>query len=243
MAADAATEAGGVARRRGGRARRIARAALVVAGASAASALLWTAAYAVVDPPTTLLIESERRRLSSVSREWRDLEAISPHLARAVVAAEDARFCAHRGFDLDAIAAARAEAAAGGRRRGASTITQQTAKNAFLWPAATWTRKGLEAGFTVLIETLWTKRRTLEIYLNVAEFGEGVFGAEAAARRWFGKGAGALTRDEAARLAAILPNPRARDAARPSRALQRRAAAIARGAETIRDDGRDACFR
>jgi monofunctional biosynthetic peptidoglycan transglycosylase len=242
MATEAATEAEGVTRRRGGLARRIARGAAGCVVALAGLAALWAAAYAVVDPPTTLLIESERRRLGEIRREWRDLDAISPHLARAVVAAEDARFCLHRGFDFDAIAAARAEAAAGGRVRGASTISQQTAKNAFLWPASTWTRKALEAGFTVLIETFWGKRRIMEVYLNVAEFGEGVFGAEAAARRWFGKGAEALTAGEAARLAAILPSPRKRDAARPGRALQRRAQSIARGAETIRQDGRAGCF-
>jgi monofunctional biosynthetic peptidoglycan transglycosylase len=243
MAADAATGAGQVTRRRGGPARRAARAALGAAMAGAGFAVLWAAAYGVVDPPTTLLIETERRRLGEVRRAWRDLDAISPHLARAVVAAEDARFCLHRGFDFDAIAAARAEAAAGGRVRGASTISQQTAKNAFLWPASTWTRKALEAGFTALIETFWSKRRIMEVYLNVAEFGEGVFGAEAAARRWFGKDAGSLTAAEAARLAAIQPSPRTRDPARPGRAMQRRAQSIARGAETIRRDGRADCFR
>lgn len=242
MATDAATEADAMAGRRGGLARRIARGAGWCAVALAGLAVLWAAAYAAVNPPTTLLIESERRRLGEVRRAWRDLDAISPHLARAVAAAEDARFCLHRGFDFDAIAAARAEAAAGGRVRGASTISQQVAKNAFLWPASTWTRKALEAGFTALIETFWTKRRIMEVYLNIAEFGEGLFGAEAAARRWFGKGAEALTAAEAARLAAILPSPRTRDPARPSRAIQRRAQSIARGAETIRRDGRADCF-
>ncbi len=234
--------AAGVAKRRHGPVRRAARLVLRAGALAAGAAVLWAAAYAVLDPPTTLLIEAERRRLGQVSRDWRDLDAVSPHLRRAVVAAEDARFCAHRGFDLDEISAARAQAAAGGRVRGASTISQQTAKNAFLWPAPTWTRKALEAGFTVLIEAVWGKRRILEVYLNIAEFGEGVFGAEAAARRWFGKGADALTAAEAARLAAILPSPRTRDPRRLSAALERRARAIAQGAETIRRDGRAACF-
>jgi monofunctional biosynthetic peptidoglycan transglycosylase len=204
--------------------------------------VLWAAAYAFVNPPTTALMAMEAARLGGVDRAWRGLEAISPHLARAVVAAEDARFCDHRGFDFEAIEAARARNAEGGALLGASTISMQTAKNAFLWPSRTWLRKGLEAGFTVLIEALWGKRRILEVYLNVVEWGEGVFGAEAAAQAWFGRPAAELTPAQAARLAAILPNPKARDAARPSAAVARRARAIAAGAETIRAEGRDRCF-
>jgi monofunctional biosynthetic peptidoglycan transglycosylase len=204
-------------------------------------AVAWVALYAAAPPPTTLLIEIERRRLGGVERTWRPLEAISPHLARAVVAAEDARFCAHRGFDLDAIRQAWAERARG-RFRGASTITQQVAKNAFLWPTPSWTRKGLEVGFALLIEALWSKRRILEVYLNIAEMGEGVFGAEAAARNWFGKGADALTLAEAARIAAILPAPRSRSASRPGDFTARRARAIAEGARTVAATGADACF-
>jgi monofunctional biosynthetic peptidoglycan transglycosylase len=230
-----------MAKRRGVTARLL-RAATRLGLLAAVLAALWAALYARVDPPTTWLIEQERRRLGSAAREWRPLDAISPHLARAVAAAEDARFCDHRGFDFVEIQAARADAAAGGRLRGASTISQQTAKNVFLWPDRGWVRKGLEAGFTLLIEAFWGKRRIMEVYLNVAEFGEGVFGAEAAARRWFGKSADALTRAEAARLAAILPSPRTRDPARPTDALARRARAIADGGETLRVQGRDRCF-
>jgi monofunctional biosynthetic peptidoglycan transglycosylase len=228
--------------KRRGLATRALRAVLRVASAAAVLAALWAALYGRVDPPTTWLIEQERRRLGAAAQDWRPLEAISPHLARAVAAAEDARFCDHRGFDFVEIRAARAEAAAGGRLRGASTISQQTAKNVFLWPDRGWVRKGLEAGFTLLIEAFWSKRRIMEVYLNVAEFGEGVFGAEAAARRWFGKGAEALTLAEAARLAAILPSPRTRNPALPTDALARRARAIAAGAETLRGQGRDRCF-
>jgi monofunctional biosynthetic peptidoglycan transglycosylase len=203
-------------------------------------AVVWAAAYAVVNPPLTLLMVLEWRRLGAIEREWRPLEAISPNLVRAAIAAEDANFCTHRGFDFDAIRQALDERQRG-RFRGASTISQQTAKNAFLWPQSDWARKGLEAGFTVLIETFWGKRRIMEVYLNVAEFGPGVFGAQAAARRWFGRDADALTAAQAARLAAILPSPRVRDPANPGPFVQRRARAIAGGAETIRAERRDSC--
>jgi monofunctional biosynthetic peptidoglycan transglycosylase len=208
--------------------------------AACALAVVWAALYALVNPPVTLLMVLEWRRLGAIERDWRPLEAISPTLVRAAIAAEDANFCAHRGFDVAAIRQA-LEDRERGRFRGASTISQQTAKNAFLWPRSDWARKGLEAGFTVLIETFWSKGRIMEVYLNVAEFGPGVFGAQAAARRWFGRDADALTAAQAARLAAILPNPRARNPADPSAFVQRRARAIAGGAETIRAERRDSC--
>ena len=225
-------------RRRRGRLARLLRRALLIALAAPA---VWALAYRWADPPATALIVAERLRLGAVAQDWRPLEAISPHLVRAVMAAEDARFCDHWGFDLTEIRRALAEAEAGGRRRGASTITQQTAKNVFLWPAADWTRKALEAGFATLIEALWGKRRIMEVYLNVAEMGPGVFGAQAAARRWFDRDAADLTLPQAARLAAILPAPRTRDPARPSDFIRRRAAAIADGARTLAATGRDAC--
>jgi monofunctional biosynthetic peptidoglycan transglycosylase len=200
----------------------------------------WAGLYAVVNPPGTLLMLIEWRRLGEIQRDWRPLEEISPGLVRAVIAAEDANFCAHRGFDFAEIRRALEERERG-RFRGASTISQQTAKNAFLWPRSDWARKGLEAGFTALIEAIWGKRRIMEVYLNVAEFGPGVFGAEAAAQRWFGTSAADLTAAQAARLAAILPNPRERDPADPSAFVRQRARSIAGGAETIRAEGRDAC--
>jgi monofunctional biosynthetic peptidoglycan transglycosylase len=203
--------------------------------------VVWVAAYAVLNPPTTVLILQEGRRLGSVERDWRDLSDISPHLVRAVIAAEDARFCDHWGVDIDALRQAWREGESGGRLRGASTISQQTAKNAFLWPARSWTRKGLEAGFTLLIEALWSKRRIVEVYLNIAEFDAGVFGAEAAARHYFGVSAADLSLTQSARLAAILPNPRQRSAARPSARTAKRARAIADGAETLRLQGRAVC--
>lgn len=202
--------------------------------------VLWVVALRWVNPPITYLIASEWIRLGDISREWRGLDEISPHLPRAAMGGEDARFCEHIGFDFKAIRQAMAEE---GRRRGASTISQQVAKNVFLWPDANWVRKGLEAGFTLLIEASWPKARIMEVYLNVAEMGPGVFGAEAAAQKWFGKSAGKLTLTEASRIVAILPNPKERNAARPSARIQRRAKAISRGAETLRVDGRANCIR
>lgn len=222
---------------RGGRRRALRWLARIVLGL-ALGLVLWVAAYRWIDPPTTPYIMAEAARLGGVEREWVDLDRVSPSLARAVVAAEDANFCRHWGFDMGAI---RAAIEAGGER-GASTISQQVVKNAFLWQGRSWPRKALEAVITPLMEALWPKRRILEIYLNVAETGEGMFGVQAAARRRFGRDAADLTAMEGARLAATLPSPRTRDAARPSPALERRARAIADGAATIRTDGRAACF-
>ncbi|HET7409188.1 MAG TPA: monofunctional biosynthetic peptidoglycan transglycosylase [Paracoccaceae bacterium] len=202
--------------------------------------LLWVALYRVVPVPGGFYMAREAVRLGGIERDWQGFDAISPHLARAVMAAEDARFCDHWGFDFDAIRAA-IEERGRGRFRGASTISQQVAKNVFLWHEGRWLRKGLEAGFTGLIELIWSKRRILEVYLNVAEFAPGVFGAEAAARHHFGRGAGELTAGQAALLAAVLPNPKKRSASDPSEYVQRRARAIGRGAATLRAEGRDAC--
>jgi monofunctional biosynthetic peptidoglycan transglycosylase len=194
--------------------------------------------YAVVNPPLTHTIWAEQRRLGGVERAWVPMERIAPVMARSVVAAEDANFCLHWGFDMDAIRDALEE----GARRGASTISQQTVKNVYLWQGRSWTRKALEAVLTPGVELVWSKRRILEVYLNVAEFDTGVFGVEAAARSYFGVSAAELSAGQAARLAAVLPNPKARDAASPSAWLARRAASIADGAATIEADGRAACF-
>lgn len=192
----------------------------------------------VVNPPTTIYMSQESRRLGGVDYEWVSIDEIAPIMARAVVAAEDANFCQHWGFDLRAIKTA---IAAGGTR-GASTISQQTVKNVFLWHGRNYTRKVMEAFMTPLVEAVWSKRRIVEVYLNVAEFDEGVFGVEAAARNYFGVGPEALTPTQAARLAAILPSPKTRSASRPSNSVRRRAAKIIDGAATIRADGRSACF-
>jgi len=212
----------------------LARGLLALAGLFAAFVVL----FALVNPPTTITILGERLRLGEVQREWVGWDRIAPVMARAAVAAEDANFCLHWGFDMAAIRAA----VDGGGRRGASTISQQVVKNVFLWQGRSWTRKALEAMLTPAVELVWTKRRILEVYLNIAEFGEGVFGVQAAAQRFFGVDAAALTPVQAARLAAVLPDPKRRDPAAPGPFVRKRAAQVVAGAETIAVDGRAACF-
>lgn len=194
--------------------------------------------YAFINPPTTPYIISEKMRLGDIDHQWVDLEEVSPVMARSVVAAEDANFCRHWGFDMGAIRAAIED----GGGRGASTLSQQVVKNTFLWHGRSWLRKALEAMLTPAIELVWTKRRIIEVYLNVAEFDEGVFGVEAAARHYFGVGPDELTAVQAGRLAALLPNPKERSAARPSPFVRKRAISIVEGAATIRADGRSDCF-
>ncbi|MEP2919555.1 monofunctional biosynthetic peptidoglycan transglycosylase [Sulfitobacter sp.] len=195
--------------------------------------------FRVINPPTTYYMWSESRRLGGVDQEWVRLEDIAPVMARAAVAAEDANFCMHWGFDVAAIRLAIAQ----GSNRGASTIDQQTVKNVFLWHGRTYIRKAFEAGITPIVEIIWDKRRILEVYLNVAEFDEGVFGVEAAARHYFGVSAGALSARQASQLAAVLPSPKTRSASRPTAFLGKRAAQIRSGAATILADGRANCFQ
>jgi len=194
--------------------------------------------YRWVDPPVTIYTWAEGRRLDDIAREPVPMADIAPVMARAAVAAEDANFCLHWGFDMGAIRAAIAE----GGGRGASTITQQVVKNVWLWHGRSWPRKALEAVITPAVEAGWPKRRILEVYLNLAEFDAGVFGVEAAARHYFGVAAADLSAVQAARLAAVLPDPKGRSAADPSPGLRARAAAIMDGAATIARDGRAACF-
>jgi monofunctional glycosyltransferase len=220
-------------RRRLGRGIRRAVLAIALAVVCAVVVLRW------INPPPTLLMASEWWRLGRIEREWIPLERMTPALPLAAVAAEDANFCLHRGFDLDGIREALSDSR---RLRGASTISQQVAKNVFLWPERSWLRKGLEAGFTVMIELAWPKARVVEVYLNVAEFDEGVFGVEAAARRYFGVGAEAVTPMQAARLMAVLPDPKRRSPVSGTAFIRDRGNAIARGAETIRADGRASCL-
>lgn len=213
------------------------RAAAGGVGLSAAAILLlrW------VPPPTSSFILQRQagalragEPASSVRHRWIPWEEISPHLRAAVVAAEDQKFPDHWGFDLESVADALGEARRGGRRvRGASTITQQTAKNLFLWPGRSWVRKGLEAYLTVLLEALWPKRRVLEVYLNVAQFGDRIFGAEAASRAFFGRPASRLDPDQAALLAAVLPNPVRLRADVPSAYVRERAEWIRRQAAQL----------
>jgi len=200
--------------------------------------LLLVVVYSVVNPPTTYTIWSEGRRLGSVDREWVPIEDIAPEMARSVVAAEDANFCLHWGFDVQAIRAAMES----GGARGGSTITQQVVKNVFLWQGRSWIRKALEAAITPAVEVIWSKRRIIEVYLNIAEMDEGVFGVEAAARRYFDVGPEALSPKQAALIAAVLPSPKTRSASKPSASVRRRATSIRDGAATIRADGRSDCF-
>jgi len=158
-------------------------------------------------PPPTFNMAGVAMKGVEVRSTWVDLKNISPHLVRAVIAAEDQNFCSHDGFDMKEIQKAMQEAENGGDLRGASTISQQTAKNVFLWNGGGWMRKGVEAYFTVLAEWMWSKPRIMEIYLNVAEWGDGIFGAEAAAQERFGVSAKDLTPRQAAALAAVLPSP------------------------------------
>jgi len=194
--------------------------------------------YGFLDPPTTHTIWSEKRRLGQVDHQWIGIEEVAPSTVRAVVAAEDANYCLHWGFDVDAIR----DALEDGATRGGSTISQQTVKNVFLWQGRSWLRKALEALITPMTEAVWSKRRTLEIYLNVAEFGEGIFGIDAASHHYFDVPPSRLTARQGALLASVLPNPKERNAARPTTWLNKRAAGIADGAATIRADGRAACF-
>lgn len=183
-----------------------------------------------INPPTSAFM-MERRTLGvfnpskrvTVEYKWEDLDNISRNAQLAVIAAEDQKFLEHEGFDFESIEKAMDERNERGRVRGASTISQQVAKNLFLWSGRTWMRKGIEACFTVLIEAFWPKRRILEIYLNIAEFGDGVYGVGVAGPKFFGKPAARLTRHEAALLAAVLPNPRRMHANHPTKYVERRA--------------------
>jgi monofunctional biosynthetic peptidoglycan transglycosylase len=166
---------------------------------------------------------------------------MSPYIVRAVIAAEDSNFCTHRGFDVNAIQEAMESNTEGGRMRGGSTISQQTAKNLFLWPQRSWLRKGLETYFTALIEFMWSKHRIMEAYLNAAEWGDGNFGIEAAARARFGVSAADLTPLQAARLAAVLPSPNRWRADSPGPYVRRRAAAIVQRAQVVRNERMAQC--
>ena len=205
---------------------------LIVAVVLMIVALRW------INPPINYYQATEWWHLGGLERDWVPLEQIAPDMARAAIAAEDANYCLHWGVDFVAVR----DVLESGASRGASTITQQVAKNVFLWHGRNLWRKGLEAGFAFAIELAWGKRRILEVYLNVAEFDAGVFGVEAAAQHYFGVAAADLSLNQASRLAAILPNPKERSASVPSDFVQKRARSIARGAETIRSDGRAECF-
>ena len=196
--------------------------------------------FRFANPYVTYYYVAERARLGEVQRDWTPIEEFSPHMPLSVVAAEDAMFCNHFGFNVDAIKAALDDDK---RLRGGSTISQQVAKNVFLWQGRTWVRKGLEAWFTLLIELIWPKQRIVEVYLNVAEFDEGIFGAASTGRHYFGVEPGELTPLQAARLAAVLPSPKKRSASRPTSFIKKQTRKIISGAETINQDGRADCFQ
>ena len=197
--------------------------------------------YRVVPVPLTPLMVSRAIEGRGIDHRWKPLSEISPNLVRAVVAAEDSHFCEHMGFDIEAMQKAFENNQKGGRVRGGSTISQQTAKNVFLWEGRSYLRKGLEAYFTVLIEAGWGKRRIMEVYLNSIEWGPGIYGAEAAAQRIFKKPARNLTVTQAARLAAILPSPLKWKAGKLGFYVVRRSRRIGAATGTVRCDGLDGC--
>lgn len=178
---------------------------------------------------------------NGITKDWESLDNIDRNLVSAVIAAEDSKFCTHSGFDTEAIEQAIEERLAGERERGASTISQQTAKNVFLWQGGGFFRKGLEAWFTFWIETIWGKQRIMEVYLNVAETGIGTYGATAGAERYFNKSAARLSPDEASRMAAALPSPKKRSVKNPGGWLARHGNSIERRIGVVRRDGLDAC--
>lgn len=191
--------------------------------------------FSFINPPTSWTILTETRAYPGTPHEWTPIGEIAPAMVRSVVAAEDANFCAHWGFDMVEIR----KVIASGSTRGASTLTQQTAKNVFLWQGRSWPRKLLETAYTPMIEALWSKRRIVEVYLNLAEFGPGVFGVAAAAKYHFGTTPDKLSARQAAALASVLPAPKTRKPQTGSR----RTRAIADGAATIAADGRDSCLQ
>ena len=202
--------------------------------------LLMVTLYRFVPPPVTMTMLLDP---NGITKDWMSLDEIDPDMARAAIAAEDGKFCTHHGFDVDAIAKAAIHNASGGRVRGGSTISQQTAKNVFLWQGGGFVRKGFEAWFTMLIEAIWGKKRIMEVYLNVAETGIGTYGVQAGAIRYFKHGAGRLTRAEAARIAAILPLPKRRAAVAPSGFTRRYGNTIAARIGAVQRDGLDACLK
>ena len=203
--------------------------------------ILWVLAYRFVPPPITATMVGDVIGGRGLSKDWMSLDEMDRDMVRAAIGAEDSKFCSHNGFDIEAIEDALKRNASGGRIRGGSTISQQTAKNAFLWQGGGYARKGAEAYFTFLIEQLWGKRRIMEVYLNIAETGIGTYGANAGSERYFGHDASAMSATEAARIAAILPLPKKRGAVAPKGFTRRYGNTIAARVGQVRRDGLDAC--
>ena len=203
--------------------------------------VLWVLAYRFVDPPITATMVGDLAAGRGAKRDWMPLGQIDRDMVRAAVGAEDSKFCSHNGFDVEAIEDAMKRNASGGRIRGGSTISQQTAKNAFLWQGGGYFRKGMEAWFTLLIENLWPKRRIMEVYLNLAETGIGTYGVNAGSQRYFDHDANAMSRTEAARMAAVLPLPKKRGAVAPKGFTRRYGNSITSRIGIVAREGLDAC--
>jgi monofunctional biosynthetic peptidoglycan transglycosylase len=203
--------------------------------------ILWVLAYRFVNPPITFTMLGDVLAGRGAHKEWMPLRELDRNVVRASIAAEDSKFCTHHGFDIEAIEDAMKRNASGGRIRGGSTISQQTAKNAFLWQGGGYARKGAEAWFTFLIEHLWGKRRIMEVYLNLAETGIGTYGVNAGAQRYYGHDASSMTAIEAARIAAVLPLPKERGAIAPKGFTRRYGNTIAARIAVVARDGLDTC--
>ena len=203
--------------------------------------ILWVLLYRFVPPPITATMVGDVVSGRGLDKDWMSLDTMDRDMVRAAIGAEDSKFCSHNGFDIEAIEDAMKRNASGGRIRGGSTISQQTAKNAFLWQGGGYARKGAEAYFTFLIEHLWGKRRIMEVYLNIAETGIGTYGANAGSMRYFGHDASAMSATEAARIAAILPLPKKRGAVAPKGFTRRYGNSIAARVGVVGRDGLDAC--
>jgi len=203
--------------------------------------ILWVLAYRFINPPTTATMIGDMIAGRGATRDWMPIDKLDRDMVRAAIAAEDGKFCTHHGFDFEAIEDAMKRNASGGRIRGGSTISQQTAKNAFLWQGGGYARKGAEAWFTFLIEHLWGKRRIMEVYLNLAETGIGTYGVNAGSQRYFGHDADAMSPLEAARIAAVLPLPKERGAIAPKGFTRRYGNTIAARISSVARDGLDGC--
>lgn len=204
--------------------------------------ILWVLAYRFVNPPITATMLGDIFAGRGAARDWMPIRDIDRDMVRAAIAAEDGKFCSHHGFDVQAIENAMKRNASGGRIRGGSTISQQAAKNAFLWQGGGYARKGVEAWFTFLIEHLWGKRRIMEVYLNLAETGIGTYGVNAGSQRYFGHDASAMSPVETARIAAVLPLPKERGAIAPKGFTRRYGNIIAARIPVVARDGLDGCI-
>jgi monofunctional biosynthetic peptidoglycan transglycosylase len=204
--------------------------------------VLWVLAYRFINPPFTVTMIGDALAGRGVTKDWMPIGDMDRDMVRAAIAAEDSKFCTHHGFDFEALEDAMKRNASGGRIRGGSTISQQTAKNAFLWQGGGYARKGVEAWFTFLIEHLWGKRRIMEVYLNLAETGIGTYGANAGSQRYFGHDSSAMSPTEAARIAAVLPLPKKRGAVAPKGFTRRYGNTIAARIPIVSRDGLDACI-